>query len=44
MRTFYQAARSSPMPEAARAALTTVKSTPGYRHPYYWAAFAMVGR
>jgi CHAT domain-containing protein len=44
METFYEAARSRPLPEAARAALTKVKSHPSYRHPYYWAAFAMIGR
>jgi CHAT domain-containing protein len=32
------------MPEAARAALLKVKSNPGFGHPYYWAAFGMVGR
>jgi CHAT domain-containing protein len=44
MRTFYDAALSRPMPEAARAALLKVKSNPGFGHPYYWAAFGMVGR
>ena len=44
MRTFYDGALSRPMPEAARAALLKVKSHPGYGHPYYWAAFGMIGR
>jgi hypothetical protein len=44
MQTFYQAALTRPIAEAARLALTRVKSDPAYSHPYYWAAFAMVGR
>jgi CHAT domain-containing protein len=44
MQTFYEAAQTKPVPEAARAALIRVKNTPGYSHPYYWAAFMMVGR
>jgi CHAT domain-containing protein len=44
MRTFYAAALSRPMPEAARQALLTVKSQSDYSHPYYWAAFGMIGR
>ena len=44
MQSFYEAAISRPMPEAARTALLKVKSNPAYSHPYYWAAFAMVGR
>ncbi|HEY2908117.1 MAG TPA: CHAT domain-containing protein [Vicinamibacterales bacterium] len=44
METFYQAALTHPLPEAARMALVKVKSNPSYSHPYYWAAFAMVGR
>jgi CHAT domain-containing protein len=44
MQTFYEAALSRPMPEAARSALVKVKSNPAYGHPYYWAAFAMIGR
>jgi len=44
MQTFYQAALTRPIAEAARVALTRVKSDPAYTHPYYWAAFAMVGR
>jgi CHAT domain-containing protein len=44
MRTFYQAALTHPLAEAARVALVAVKSNPSYSHPYYWAAFAMVGR
>jgi CHAT domain-containing protein len=44
MRTFYEAAQTRPLPEAARAALVEVKSHPEYGHPYYWAAFTMIGR
>jgi CHAT domain-containing protein len=44
MQTFYQAALTGPIQEAARVALVKVKSTPEYSHPYYWGAFAMVGR
>jgi CHAT domain-containing protein len=44
MQTFYAAASSRPMPEAARAALLKVKSSPAYTHPYYWAAFTLIGR
>ena len=44
MQSFYEAALTSPMPEAARAALVKVKSNPLYRHPHYWAAFTVVSR
>lgn len=44
MQSFYEAALTRPIAEAARVALTRVKSNPAYSHPYYWAAFAMVGR
>jgi len=44
MRTFYDAALTRPMPEAARAALLKVRNNPGFSHPYYWAAFGMIGR
>ena len=44
MQTFYEAAQSRPLPEAARLALARVKSRPEYGHPYYWAAFTMIGR
>ena len=44
MQTFYEAAQSRPLPEAARAALARVKARPEYSHPYYWAAFTMIGR
>jgi CHAT domain-containing protein len=44
MQTFYQAALTGSIQEAARAALVKVKSTPQYSHPFYWGAFAMVGR
>lgn len=44
MQSLYQAALTRPIAEAARVALMRVKSNPAYAHPYYWAAFAMVGR
>jgi CHAT domain-containing protein len=44
MRTFYQSAMSKSIPAAARDALTTVKANPAFRHPYYWAAFTVIGR
>lgn len=44
MQSFYEAALSRSMPGAARAALVKVKSNPAYSHPYYWAAFTVVGR
>ena len=44
MQSFYEAALSRPPAEAARAALVKVKSNPAYSHPYYWAAFTMIGR
>lgn len=44
MQTFYQAALTRPMPEAALIAAQKVKANPAYSHPYYWAAFGMVGR
>jgi CHAT domain-containing protein len=44
MRTFYEAALTRPIADAARAALVRVKSNPAYSHPYYWAAFGMIGR
>ncbi len=44
MQAFYKSSLSQPMPEAARTALLTVKSKKAYSHPYYWAAFSMIGR
>jgi CHAT domain-containing protein len=44
MQSFYEAALNRPPQEAARAALIKVKSNPAYGHPYYWAAFTMIGR
>lgn len=44
MQTFYESAQTKAGPEAARAALLRVKAVPAYQHPYYWAAFTMVGR
>ena len=44
MQTFYEAAQSRPLQEAARLALVKVKSDPAYSHPFFWAAFTMIGR
>ena len=44
MRAFYEAARTQPLAAAARQALIQVKSRSDYRHPYYWAAYSLVGR
>jgi CHAT domain-containing protein len=44
MQAFYEAGRTRPLPDAARAALRAVKAMPEYSHPYYWAAFTMFGR
>ena len=44
MQAFYEAALTQPPAAAARTALLRVKNTPNYRHPYYWAAFGMIGR
>jgi CHAT domain-containing protein len=44
MRAFYVSLLSGKSPAAAlRAAGDTVRSIPGYRHPYYWASFAVFG-
>ncbi|HEY7171134.1 MAG TPA: CHAT domain-containing protein [Vicinamibacterales bacterium] len=44
MQAFYEAARTQTLAEAARTALKAVKASPQYRHPFYWAAFTVVGR
>lgn len=44
MQTFYREAENQPLAEASRRAVLAVKSKPEYRHPYYWAAFSLVGR
>jgi len=44
MQTFYEAAVSQPLPEAARTAIIKVKNTPQYSHPHYWGAFNLIGR
>ena len=44
MQSFYEAAQSQPLTEAARVALIRMKSRPEYSHPYYWAAFMIIGR
>lgn len=44
METFYRAMQTEAPAEAARLALLAVKSKKEYSHPYYWAAFTMIGR
>ena len=44
MQEFYKVAHTKPLAEAARQALIKVKSDPRYEHPYYWAAFSMIGK
>jgi CHAT domain-containing protein len=43
MENFYQKAQTCSASEAARLALRAVKSQPEYVHPYYWAAFMLIG-
>jgi CHAT domain-containing protein/tetratricopeptide (TPR) repeat protein len=44
MRDFYSSLVSGKSPAAAlRAAEDTVRNVPRYRHPYYWASFAVFG-
>lgn len=42
--TFHRTLQTAPASEAARQALLAVKAKPEYQHPYYWAAFQLVGR
>jgi len=44
MQEFYQAAQSRPLPEALQRASGKVKAVQSFHHPYYWAAFTLVGR
>src|SRR5262249_52237331 len=44
METFYREAQARTLPEAARAALATVKKDSRYSHPYYWSPFLLIGR
>jgi len=44
MGAFYKAAHTQPLAAAARQAMLQVKSRPEYRHPFYWAAYSLVGR
>jgi CHAT domain-containing protein len=44
MKVFYAEAANRPLAEAARTALRQLKSRPEYQHPYYWAAFTLIGR
>ena len=43
MEAFYRAARTAPLADAAQRAIAAVKAHPEYHHPYYWAAFQLVG-
>ena len=44
MQTFYEVAQTRPVPEAIQLASLKVREDPSLRHPYYWAAFTLVGR
>jgi CHAT domain-containing protein len=44
MEQFYREAAGRSLSEAARRASITIKSRPGYEHPFYWAAFSLTGR
>ena len=44
MKVFYAEAANRPLAEAARTALQRLKARPEYQHPYYWAAFTLIGR
>jgi CHAT domain-containing protein len=44
MRAFYRRSLRAPLAEGARLASMQVRSRPEYRHPFYWAAFILVGR
>ena len=43
MQAFYQAAVTRPVPKRP-VPRCAVKSNPAYSHPFYWAAFTMIGR
>jgi len=44
MQTFYREARSAPLDVAARRAALRIKADPRTSHPFYWAAFDLIGR
>jgi CHAT domain-containing protein len=44
MRSFYSHTRQVDAPEAARRAAGDLRKNPRYAHPYYWAAFDLIGR
>jgi CHAT domain-containing protein len=44
MNAFYSKLSTNPPSDAARAALTEMKAQKQYAHPFYWAAFMVVGR
>ncbi len=45
MKQFYTKWRKEgvPKPEALRQAQKAIKATPGFEHPFYWAAFELIG-
>ncbi len=44
METFYREGQTREPAEAARLALIAVKSNPAFRHPFFWAPFALTGK
>jgi CHAT domain-containing protein len=44
METFHRKSQTLPLAEAAREAMHAMRADPGHDHPYYWAAFSLVGR
>jgi CHAT domain-containing protein len=44
METFHREAQRHSLPQAARTAVQAVRADPAFDHPYYWAAFSLVGR
>jgi len=44
METFYQHGKNHSLAEAAQRALIKVKSQREFNHPYYWAAFFLLGK
>jgi CHAT domain-containing protein len=44
METFHRKAQGQGLAAAARSAREAVRADPKYQHPYYWAAFSVIGR